>query len=280
MKKLQGVIKEFMSQESNLFIYSLSFGILLSLAPSLLIFAMLFNFGQLDINVLIDVLIEIHFPVEEVELIFNEFMSKDYSLIPAISTLCVSFWLASRSIYSFLLISANHEDIDVMKYAMRIQSILMFMAFAAILVAGVVFGTFFYRFFDASLLPLFAAAFLVPVFTLMYRSLSFCKRSLTFGLIGGLFSTTAILIMSYFSFIILRRFITYQGIYGPLASLVILLFVIYLISGIIYFGFLINLVFEDSYDKKVALPLKHEWYYTMCAKIYQRIPFLKRLHKK
>ena len=43
MDKLKDVIMEFLSPEANLFVYSLSFGLLLSLAPGLIIFAMMFK---------------------------------------------------------------------------------------------------------------------------------------------------------------------------------------------------------------------------------------------
>lgn len=281
MNKLRGMITEFMSPESNLFIYSLSFGLLLSLAPSLIIFAMMFKWGTLlDVNVVIDLLRGLHLSGElqaMIEEIFAEFMGKTYGFVPAISTLCVSFWLASRSVYSFLLISANHEKVDVMKFSIRIQSIFMFVVFVALLIAGVLFATFVYRIVDVSLLPPLAALIMVPVFTIMFRALSFRKRNLSFGLIGGLFTTTAIIVLCYLSFILINHMITYNRIYGSLASLVALLLVIYIISGIIYLGFLLNLVMEENYGREEELPLKHPSYYRFCEKLYYKLPFTKQL---
>ena len=50
-----------LSPEANLFVYSLSFGLLLSLAPGLIIFAMMFKWGTfLDINVVIDLFRSLH----------------------------------------------------------------------------------------------------------------------------------------------------------------------------------------------------------------------------
>ena len=126
-----------------------------------------------------------------------EFMNKEYGFVPAITTLCLSFWLASRSINSFLLISASHEKVEVPKFAIRIQSIVMFLVFVAMLIGGVLVATLIYRFVNASLLPMLAAVIMVPVFTMMYRSLSFRKRSLSYGLIGGLFATSAVILLFY-----------------------------------------------------------------------------------
>lgn len=280
MDKLRDMLSEFTSSESNLFVYSLSFGLLLSLAPSLIIFAMLFKWGKfLDVNVILEMLRGLHLSAElqiQVEDIFAEFMSKEYGFIPAITTLVFSFWLASRSVNSFLLISANHEKVDVMKFSIRVQSIAMFVIFVALLIAGVLFATFIYRIVDPSLLPLLAALLMVPIFTIMYRALSFRKRNLTFGLIGGLFTTTAMILLFYLSFILINRMISYNRIYGSLASLVALLLVFYIISCVIYFGFLLNLIYEDTYGEEEKLPLKHAWYYHACERFYYKLPFLRK----
>lgn len=281
MEKMRGMITEFMSPESNLFIYSLSFGFLLSLAPSLIIFAMMFKWGTfLDINVVIDLLRGLHLSgelQEMIEAVFAEFMGKSYGFVPAITTLCVSFWLASRSVYSFLLISSNHEKVDVMKFSIRIQSIAMFIVFVAMMIGGVLFATIIYDVVDVSLLPPMAAVIMVPVFTMMYRALSFRKRNLTFGLVGGLFTTTCIILLCYLSFILINQLIRYNKIYGSLASLVALLLVIYILSAIIYLGFLLNLVMEENYGKEEELPLKHAKYYQICEKLYYKLPFTKKL---
>lgn len=280
MNRLKGMITEFMSPESNLFIYSLSFGLLLSLAPSLIVFAMMFKWGQfLDIDVILELFHEMHLSADlqvQVEEIFMEFMNKEYGFVPAITTLCFSFWLASRSVYSFLLISASHEKVDVMKFSIRIQSIIMFVIFVALLIAGIILATILYNVVDVSLLPMLAALIMVPVFTIMYRALSFRKRSLSFGLVGGLFTTTAVILLSYLSFILINRMIAYNRIYGSLASLVALLLVIYIISSVIYLGFLLNLVFEESYGKEDALAMKHPAYYMLCERLYYKLPFTRR----
>lgn len=280
MDKIKDVIMEFLSPEANLFVYSLSFGLLLSLAPGLIIFALMFKWGTfLDINVVIDLFRSLHLSGDIqaiVEEIFLEFMNKEYGFIPAITTLCLSFWLASRSVNSFLLISASHEKVDVVKFSIRIQSIFMFIVLVALLIGGVFLATFLYNLVDSSLLPLLAAVIMVPLISLMYRALSFRKRSLTFGLIGGLFTTTATIILFYLSFILIHQMITYNRIYGSLASLVALLLVIYIIGSVIYLGFLLNLVFEESYGREETLPMKHKKYYRWCEKLYDRLPFVKK----
>lgn len=283
MEKLKAMIIEFFSSESNLFVYSLSFGLLLSLAPSFIIFAILFKWGSfLDINVVLELFKELHLSAElqsTINEIFMEFLNKEYGFLPAISTLIVSFWLASRSINSFLLISANHEKVDVLKFSIRLRSIFLFIIFVGLLIGGIVFATFVYYMVDPSLLPLLAALLMVPLFTMMYRALSFRKRSMTFGLVGGLFTSIALIVLCYLSFIIINQMIRYNRIYGSLASLVALMLVIYIISCTIYLGFLLNLFFEETYGKEETLPLKHKRYYAFCERIYEKIPLLNQNKK-
>ena len=68
----------------------------------------------------------------------------------------------------------------------------------------------------------------------------------------------------------------YNRIYGSLASLVALLLVIYIFGSIVYLGFLLNLVCEESYGKEESLRLKHARYYALCERLYERLPFVKR----
>ena len=143
-----------------------------------------------------------------------------------------------------------------------------------VLIGGVFLATFLYNLVDPSWLPLLGALIMVPVFSLMYRALSFRKRSLTFGLVGGLFTTTAMIILFYLSFILIHQMIAYNRIYGSLASLVALLLVIYIIGSVIYLGFLLNIVFEESYGKEETLPMKHVKYYALCERVYNRLPFV------
>lgn len=267
MKKWKQLYQEYTSFEGSLFRYSLSFSLLLAIAPSLVVFAMLFNFAFLTPEVLRDVMNMLHIPVALFESVFDWFLNKEYELIPSIVTLCISFWLASRSVYSFLLISANHEEVKIPKTVIRIQSIVMFVILAILIVSVVAIASML-----SHILPLIASICMIPLFTLMYRAVSFRKRAWSYGLIGAVFSTTAIMITSFLSFLLIRKFTSYSNIYGPLASLVALLLVIYIISSIFYAGYCLNIVFDDDYQKEYLLTMKHKRFYTICERIYEKLP--------
>ena len=70
---------------------------------------------------------------------------------------------------------------------------------------------------------------------------------------------------------IINHFTSYQDVYGPLASLVTLLLAIYLISCIIYFGYCLNIVFEEDYGKEYRLPLKYDKFFALCTRITEMV---------
>ncbi|MEG0290395.1 MAG: YhjD/YihY/BrkB family envelope integrity protein [Erysipelotrichaceae bacterium] len=270
MKKINELYHEFTSFESSLFRYSLSFSFLLALAPSLLIFVMLFNFTSLPTTDLINFVYRF-LPKDLLETFIKYLLSQDYNLIPALITLITSFWLASRSIYSFLLISANHEQVEEPKWTIRVLSILLFIALAVLILLIVYISTNF-----IANLPLVLSFAMIILFTLMYRALSFRKRDITYGLLGAVFSTVAVIGTAWIFFWIVKEFTSYESLYGPLASLVVLLLSIYVISSIIYFGYCLNIVYEEAYEKENTLEMKHSAYFELCHKIQKKLPFTKK----
>lgn len=265
MKKVKALYKEFTSFEGSLFKYSLSFSLLLALAPGLIVFVMLFKFAYLPQDIIIKFIMNF-LPYETDPKVFSSifqfFLNSDYSITSSVITMCASFYLASRSIFSFLLISASHEEVDVPKWSIRIKSVILFVVLTLSLVAAIFIGTHLQE-----LLPLVAAGIMLLMFTLMYRSLSFRKRNWSYGIAGAMFCTVSIMCLAALFITVINYFTSYKDIYGPLASLVSLLLAIYLISCIIYFGFCLNIVIEDDYGKESMLPLKNERFFMLCKRI-------------
>lgn len=271
MEKIKCIYREFTSFEGSLFKYSLSFSLLLALAPSLLLFAMLFRYAYLPIDIILKFVINFlpDTSVQTLDQIFMFFTDKDYSIVSFFVTVGVSFYLASRSIFSFLLINASHENVEVPKWSIRIKSIMIFLVMTIFIVLGVFLSTLFKPF-----LPIIAASFMLFMFTGLYRTLSFRKRNWSFGMIGGMFTTICVMGLAAIFVIIVQTFTSYKDIYGPLAALVTLLLAIYLISCIIYLGYCLNIVSEEDYGKESQLPLKNEAFFMFCKRINERL-----LHK-
>lgn len=266
MSKIAELYKQFTSFEGSLFRYSLSFSLLLALAPGLTIFVMLFVFAYLDPAIIIEFatkLLPSEYITPFVEFIVNQ---GNASTTPIFTTLAIALWLASRSVYSFLLISAKHEGIDFPKWSIRIKSILVFLSLSIYVVLVLYLVSQINLSLFSFLLPILSASALLIGFGLFYRALSFEKKELSYGIIGGLFSTISILGTAVLFFLILNQFTDYSTVYGPLASFVILLLSIYIISCIIYLGYLLNVVFEDQ---KIDRKIKNAFYYNSCVKIHQ-----------
>ena len=82
MKKLVYLYREFTSFEGSLFKYSLAFSLLLALAPSVLIVALLFKYAYLSEDILLNFIL--HFipdnNTEMIDQIFSFFTDKDYNI--------------------------------------------------------------------------------------------------------------------------------------------------------------------------------------------------------
>ena len=268
MQKLKSLFTEFTSFEGSLFKYSLSFSLLLALAPSLLIFALLFKFAYLDNTMIINFLMNF-LPDGNTEMVyslFQFFTDKNYSMVSFVVTMSASFYLASRSIFSFLLISASHEEVHVPKWSIRIKSILLFVNLVFIVIFAIYISTNFLEF-----LPIISSLIMLIFFYMMYRALSFRKRDWSFGLLGAMFSTIFTMSLMALFVTIVKHFTSYQDVYGPLASLVTLLLAIYLISCIIYFGFCLNIVFEDYYGRESRLPMKYAGLFKYASDLSSKI---------
>ena len=265
MRRIVSLYHEFTSFEGSLFKYSLSFSFLLALAPSLVIIVMLFKVGLLPIDIIKDFIMSF-LPYESSENMIMDviqfFLDQSYNLVSFIVTMCASFYLASRIIFSFLLISASHEEIDVPKWSIRVRSVLLFMMLMVLLVVSIGIGTILNDY-----LPIVSSIIMLVLFTMAYRALSFRKRDWTFGILGAISSTILILCLASLFITVINHFTSYQDVYGPLASLVASLLAIYLISCIIYFGFCLNIVFDDEYHNERNLPMKNIRYYDLCFTI-------------
>lgn len=266
MRKLKVIIAEFFSLEGSLFTYSLSFSLLLALVPALIIMILFFNMTALPISIL-EKVVKLVFPVTDVASFLDFFNHKHFNVITIIPTLILSLWLASRSIYSLMLISAKKENIEVPKWAIRIRAIYLFLVVAASAV-GVIYVYISY----ARVFPFIAPSILFIVLFILYRSTAFRKREYTFGIIGSIFASIGILIgIVMVKVIVFDNFISYQSLYGSLAAFAVLLVLVYVIASIIYFGYCLNFILSKHYNTDEKLPLKFEKYYNFCMKIDHRL---------
>ncbi len=126
MRKIIASIAQIHSFEGSLFVYSLSFSLLLTIAPALIVFVASFQWLNIDVNQLIHLLSQI-MPVELISPFIDFLLNKSSASVwVSMISMGVSLFLASRCIYSFLLIAVSVEKVDYPKWSIRIYSVFEF----------------------------------------------------------------------------------------------------------------------------------------------------------
>ncbi|OCN05962.1 hypothetical protein A4S06_07000 [Erysipelotrichaceae bacterium MTC7] len=261
--KFRQLWNEFASFEGSLFRYSLAFSLLLALLPILIVLVMLFNQGVLDIQVLLNFLYSF-IPETFIEGFVDYVMDQNYpNIISFIVSLVAALHLASRSVYSFMLITAEKEGVELPKFIIRIKAYLVFLALIAV-VTGVSFlsGVIGFSSDWVSFL------LMVLLFYILYRVLTFVKHPILFGLEGAITTSIVLLLLSRLFLTIINYFTRYQSIYGPMATLIISVMAIYVLASVIYLGYCINLVFGERYEKQ---EYKHPMLYDKLLQVETQI---------
>ncbi len=250
MELIKKVYRLFDSFQGRLFRYALAFSLLLAIAPILIAVILVFKYfiiiNEGAYHVLVQVLIQ-YLP-SDIILPFVEWFASEgepIGFVATISTLVVSFYLASRSIYSFLLISAQVENVKPSSIYIRLRAIVLTVYFALYLGVAYFFLVLFQRFWLIT-----ATLLAILLFLCMFHALSFYHRPLLYGLAGSLFSVSAFVLLGMLLTKMLEAFTSYPTVYGPLASFMTLLLSIYIIACIIYLGFCIHVVIEDTENVK------------------------------
>lgn len=232
--KIRDIIKEITSYEGSLFTYAFAYSLILGIAPFLII-TVVFLSHVIDVSIITEVVQK--FIPEELIMPFIEYVTSstpsDWFVI--ISLFALSIWLASRSVYSFLIWISVKEEVEVNRIKLRILAILYFVAIILLIVGMVMIAGF---------IKIFTQLALVIIFFLMiyliYSLLTFKKIYFKGIIYGSSFVAVVLSILGRSFFTYIYNHTNYQTIYGPLASIMIMLISSYIISFIIYTGYAIN----------------------------------------
>lgn len=263
MKKILQVYDLFTSYDGTTFVYALSYSLLLALAPLTALLVVFFRRSPEGLANILD-FAEQYIPQDLLSPFIDFFLGNSpVELIPLIFFIVVSLWVASRAIYSFLMISAHLDEVALPQWFMRGVSLIDFV----VLLASLGLMVFVLQQFPFTGL-LTQIAVLFVGFCIFYRLLSFRNYQWRAVAPGALFTTVCMSLLGTFFFFVINHFTHYESIYGPLSSMVILFLSVYIIASIIYLGFCVNQVFVE---KDMVQPLKH---YVTAVKILEKIfPF-------
>lgn len=258
--KLIDSYKMVSSHEGTLFIYAFAYALIVGIAPLLIILVLIASNLVLDIDSMVSIL-SLYIPTDLITPFINyiiEIAPQDIILLLSLSF--VSFWVASKSIYSFLLETSRIEDVKSQAAIVRVISVIYFM----IIILGGSLVIALLRYlppYNYITLPLI----LWLLMMVFYRMISFKFSEFIDVYMGSAIATAGLIVLGKLFFIYVNDFSNYQSIYGPLASFMILLISVYFISYIIYLGFCVNVQFykerEDDTIKRKLIYRISEWNY-------------------
>lgn len=253
--KFKAAYKMLTSHEGSLFVYAFSYALIVGVAPFLIVAVLVATTLVLDVNAMVELMS--HYVPSDLILPFVSYVKGvDASdVILLISLASISFWVASKTIYSFLLETSRVDKIEVDGIILRIISVLYFVF---IMVGGI------FIFVLVRYLPPYNYITVPILLWLMmmtfYRLISFKFSSFSDVYMGSAIASTGLLLLGRLFFVYVNDFSSFENIYGPLASLMILLISVYYISYIIYFGFCINVMF---YEEKESQSIKEKMVYKL-----------------
>ncbi len=252
MKKWIQAIVKFTSLEGGLFRYALSYGVLLTVFPTLFLIVYLYQIDVLDIQQVLSVLVTF-LPEELIAALVNYMMAQDrLSVMSSLFTIVISIGVASQSFYSFLVIVGNDEDFHPNPISIRIKSIFLFLLF---ILLGISCATIYVLLGINSMFLIPVLLFIVLV--VFYHSTTYLKRPIKESWTGAFFASIAFEIYGLIFFWIVQNFTSYASIYGPLSSVLVLILSIYVLCSILYFGYCLNVVFQKSNH----LAVRNAWWY-------------------
>lgn len=239
--KLEEVKTMMTSREGTLFTYALAYSLVTGIAPFLIITIVYMGTYIYNVDQIVNVF-QRYIPSDLI-LPFVKYIKAAEMSSPwfIISLLGISIWVASKSVYSFLLLSSEHDDIPISNFVLR----LLAMVYFVLIILGVALVFFLIGYFprlNSYVLPVLTFVF----FLFVYRLLSFRYTRFSDVVYGALFSSLSLAVLGRFFFRYINQYSNYQTIYGPLSSLMIMLISAWFIAWVVYCGYVINYVFRHD----------------------------------
>ncbi len=245
------------SHEGTLFVYAFAYALIVGIAPFLIVAVLVTSTLLLDMNTMVEMMS--HYIPSDLIVPFISYVKEvaPSDVILLISLSSVSFWVASKSVYSFLLEASRIDKVEIKGFVLRIISVVYFIF---ILLGGmsVIVLLRYLPPYNYITVPLLMWLMMMS----FYRLISFRFSSFSDVYMGSALSTAALIGLGRLFFVYVNDFSNYQNVYGPLASLMILLISIYYISYIIYFGFCVNVQF---YEEKEGTGFKNKLIYKLSS---------------
>lgn len=238
---------------------ALSFYLLLLLVPATSLFAVGASFFKLDLTI-VERLIEQYIAAEYVDVILNILQTNTMNTV-AFVTLLLSLYTVSRGVRHIYDLSRNmygeSEDENIFEYYMysikvTILLLVLFLGFVAIFAVKPLAQLLNSLYAIVGIRHILLYFILVVILMMIYKVVPRTKIGYEESFKGALIAGALLLIL-YYGLQIYFQFASFQTIYGPLASIVAVLFVFNLGAEIFYIGMYTTYIFylrrkEDERD--------------------------------
>lgn len=225
---------------------ALAFYLLLILIPAVSLVAVGTSLLNIDMSLIEDILTRVVNP-EYANIIIDILESRSINTV-ALVTMIVSLYTVSRGVGHIYEISKNmfHEDkeegiISYYVYTIKVTIflLLVFIGIIAVLAIGPLAYVFNFLYSLFGFRHIFLYFLLVFCLMCIYMFLPRVRIHIYDAFQGAMVASALILIL-YYGFNIYLRFANYQSVYGPLAALVVILFIFNWAAEIFYIGMYIT----------------------------------------
>ena len=248
---IYAIFKEYIHPKGTLIRSTIAYSLLMALAPIVALLTIISIHTLKTTQWLYDTLIRfIPYPI--VEALLNIPLSTtSLGYIPFIITLSFAYYTATQGFYTISLAFCEYDEETIKKhnYLIVIQSILSPILFIFLVVITVFLNSIL-QFFLPDHTPLANAILTLLIYhilcLLFFYMIMYPKKRLLTILPGASFFAISLTIMSFLFFFFINNFTNYNDIYGSIASIIILLLSIRVISMLMHVGVCINNVIKEK----------------------------------
>lgn len=250
--KMIQIVKMMSAGDATLFIYAFAYSLIVGIAPFLIIAVVFLGSRFTNVDVLIDFLAR-YVPADLINPFIGYISSFDIDgqLYLFVSILSVSLWVGSKSIYSFILLSSEYDDVKISHIILRILSLFYF-----ILLIITIMGIGFIATLSGIPLRLWILPTMIVFFCIFYLMTSFRVRSFLRVLPGAVIASVLLSTLGRVFFAYINQFGNYQNIYGPLASVMILMISCWIIAWIVFLGYTVNFVLYPNHNQETMYGIR------------------------
>jgi len=248
--RLVDIYKDYRASIPSYASAALAFYLLLIIIPALTLIAIGASLLNLDLSIVENILNEV-IQAEYAKMFIDILYSKSMNTV-AFVTMLISLYTVSRGVRNIYEVSKNlfhnYKDESLISYylhSFKMTIFLLLMVIGMIAISAIVPLTYFFDILSSLLgiRHIFLYVLLVFCLTSIYMSVPRIRIHYYDALQGGLLASALLLIL-YYGLGIYFQFADFQSVYGPLATIIIILFVFNLVAEVFYIGMYVTHILD------------------------------------